>query len=64
MTWAGGAAQGGGSGMAGNIKSTLYGPAAPGYGSSSTWHPTVAWMLGFTVAEILLYNILSHYLNI
>ena len=50
--------------MAGNAQQTLYGPAAPGFGNSSTWHPTVAWMLGFVVAEMVLYHILSHYLNI
>lgn len=49
--------------MAG-IKSNLYSPAAPGFGNSSTWHPTVAWLLGFTVVEMIAYHILSHYLNI
>lgn len=48
----------------GGIGQTLRSPAAPGFGNRGTWHPTVAWMLGFTVAEMVLYNILSHYLNI
>lgn len=49
---------------AGRIQSNLYGPAAPGFGNSSTWHPTVAWLLGFTVAELVLYHFLSHHLGI
>jgi hypothetical protein len=57
--------QGGGQGMpAGRIQSNLYGPAAPGFGNTSTWHPTVAWLLAFTVAELVLYHLLSHHLSI
>lgn len=63
MSWAGGGQHGGqGAVMAG--MGTLRSPAAPGYGSSSTWHPTIAWMLGFVIAELVLYHILSHFLNI
>lgn len=47
-----------------NVGNQLRGPAAPGFGQSSTWHPTVAWLLGFTVAEMILFHILSFYLNI
>lgn len=33
-------------------------------GGMGQWHPTVAYMLGFVVAELVLFHLLSHTLNI
>ena len=40
----------------------LKGSATPG--APGTWHPTVVWMLGFVVVELIAFNLLSKYLNI
>lgn len=31
---------------------------------STQWHPTVKWMLGFVVAELVAYHVLCRVLNI
>lgn len=52
-----------------------YGASTMGFGSitNSTidvdtsaggWHPTVLWMLGFVVVEMIAFHILSHVMNI
>lgn len=41
-----------------NLGSTM---SAPG---STQWHPTVAWMLGFVVVELVAFHMLSRFLNI
>lgn len=33
-------------------------------GSPGAWHPTVAWMFGFVVVELVLFGMLSRYLNL
>ena len=50
MSWSLGTIADAGGNMAGGLRSQLSGPAAPGYGGGSAWHPTIAWMLGFTIA--------------
>lgn len=32
--------------------------------SASDWHPTVLWMLGFVVAEMIAFHLLSGFLNL
>lgn len=41
-----------------NLKGSVGGP------STSQWHPTVAFMLGFVVVEIVLFGMLSRALNV
>lgn len=41
-----------------NLKSSVINPG------TSEWHPTVAWMLGFVVVELVAYHILCRYLNL
>jgi hypothetical protein len=48
----------GGGGMFANLK----GQAAPG--APGTWHPTVLWMAGFVVVEMVVFGALSRYLKI
>lgn len=43
-----------------NLKQTI---SAPGQGAGA-WHPTVAWMLGFVAVELLVFHMLSRFLNI
>jgi hypothetical protein len=38
--------------------------ATPGFGSSSSWHPTIGYMLAFVVVEMFVFHHLSKYLNI
>lgn len=49
---------GGTVGFGSTLSSTI---TAPG---GSQWHPTVAWMLGFVVAELIIFHLLSGFLNI
>lgn len=42
----------------------LSGQTAPGEQLPGGWHPTVAYMLGFVVAEIFAYHFLSKHLHI
>lgn len=37
---------------------------APGEQLPGGWHPTVAYMLAFTVAEMIVYQLLSKHLHI
>ncbi len=46
---------------AGGFMSGLSSTITPG---QSQWHPTVAWMLGFVVAEMIAFHLLSRYMNI
>lgn len=39
------------------------GTVNPGTGTG-TWHPTIAWMLGFVVVELIAFQLLSRYLNL
>lgn len=53
---------GAGAGAGMGLKSTLSsGISAPG---GQTWHPTVAWMMGFVVVEMIVFHLLSRFLNI
>ena len=36
--------------------------AAPG--RTGTWHPTIAWMLGFVIVEMIAFQMLSKFLNL
>lgn len=46
-----------GMGLSSTLSSTI--------GTSNTqWHPTVAWMLGFVVAEMIAFHALSRFLNL
>lgn len=36
--------------------------AAPG--RAGTWHPTIAWMLGFIIVEMFAFQMLSRFLNL
>lgn len=31
---------------------------------TSTWHPTIAWMLGFILVELVAFHALSRFLNL
>lgn len=53
----------GGSGPAMQASPTVS-PGMNGAGNTSSWHPTVAWMMGFVVAELIVFHLLSHVLNI
>lgn len=39
-------------------------PGQNGGGVMSQWHPTVAWMLGFVVVELIAFHVLSRMLNL
>lgn len=39
-------------------------PGQNGGASLSDWHPTVKWMLGFVVAELVAFHLLSRFLKI
>jgi hypothetical protein len=56
------AAGGAGKGMGMGLKSTL--SSTIGTNSASQWHPTVAWMLGFVVVEMIAFHFLSRFLNL
>jgi hypothetical protein len=55
-------AGGAGKGVGMGIKSTL--SSSIGTNTATQWHPTVAWMLGFVVAEMIAFHFLSRFLNI
>ncbi len=46
----------------GGLVNYLKGEAAPG--SPGQWHPTIAWMLGFVVVEMVLFGFLSRQLHL
>ena len=33
-------------------------------GTTAAWHPTVKWMAGFVIAELILFHLLSRFLNL
>lgn len=39
-------------------------PGQNGAASAAGWHPTVLWMLGFVIVELVAFNLLAKYLNI
>jgi hypothetical protein len=41
------------------LKSSVAAPSG-----SSTWHPTIAWLLGFVVVELVGFRLLSRFLNL
>ena len=48
----------GGPGMS-FLKSSVAAPSG-----SNTWHPTVAWLMGFVVVELVAFRLLSRFLNL
>lgn len=46
---------------AGGFMSGLSSTISPG---TSQWHPTVAWMLGFVLVELIAFHLLSRFMNI
>lgn len=46
---------------AGGLMSGFSSTITPG---TSQWHPTVAWMLGFVLVEMLAFHLLSRFMNI
>lgn len=53
----------GGSGPAMPTSPTVS-PGQTGASMASGWHPTVLWMLGFVVAELVVFHTLGRFLNI
>lgn len=35
-----------------------------GTDNNKQWHPTIAWMLGFVVIELIVFHFLSRFMNI
>ncbi len=35
-----------------------------GTNTDKQWHPTIAWMLGFVVVELIAFHMLSRFMNI
>lgn len=56
------ASGGSGKGIGMGIKSTL--SSSIGTNTASQWHPTVAWMMGFVVLELVAFHMLSRFLNL
>ncbi len=42
----------------------LSSPASGPGTAAGGWHPTIAWMLGFVVIELVAFHLLSRFLNI
>lgn len=40
------------------------GAAQPGINLPGGWHPTIAYMFAFVIAEIIGYHVLCHFMNI
>lgn len=44
-----------------NLASTI---APNASASTSQWHPTIKWMLGFVIAELIVFHMASKFLNL
>ena len=50
--------------MGNSATSFLGGQAAPGASLPGGWHPTIAYLIGFVIFELVAYHFLSKHLHI